>query len=73
MIHTHTHTHTINSYKPDNSPVIISNHQLFSYLTTGSKRNETLFLEKIQYCCILTVERTFTELRNKGYHFVLSL
>jgi hypothetical protein len=71
--HTHTHAHTINSYKSDNSPVIIRNHQLPSYLTTGSKCNETLFLKNVQYCCILAVECTFTELRNKGYHSVLSL
>jgi len=71
--HTHRYIRTINSYKSDNSPVIVRNHQLLSYLTTWSKRNETLFLENVQYCCILAVERTFTELRNKGYHSVLSL
>ena len=72
-IHTHIYIHTTNSYKSDNSPVIISNHQLFPYLTTWSKSNKALFLENVQYRCILAVDRTFTELRNKGYHSVLSL
>jgi hypothetical protein len=71
---THIYIYTYyNSYKSDNSPVIISNHQLFPYLTTWSKCNKTLFLKNVQYCCILAVDHTLTVLRNKGYHFVLSL